>query len=540
MRERKPRGFWTKENCLKVAKLCNTRSDFQKKYPQAWKKCKENGWLEEAYSHMVVNTVIRGYWQNYDNCYNAAKQCTTASEFGKRFPQAHRVALRNKWTKDYTWFVSGFVLAIQKNSKWTYETCAEESKKYKTRSEFQKGTVGAYQKALRKGWLDDYVWLNRGLDIYGKPDCVYKYEFNDFNTIYIGRTINKRDRDRAHIFCINNDAVAKFANNNNIPVPEMKILADNLTIEEGQQLEDEWKNYYIKLGYNVLNKGATGKNKGSIGSIGGGKWNYETCYKEAQKYKTRKEFQNNNVSAYTRALQYKWLEDYTWFKPAQTGQTRWTRERCYEEAKRYIYTEDFRQLSKVAYNKSRKNGWQDDYVWLSNKPKQTKISNRVVFWTKDKCYEEAKKYKTRTEFQYAKGASAAYKKSVKNGWIKEYEWMQPKVKQNGYWNNYERCFNEAKKYKTRTEFQYAKGASRAYKYSVQNGWIDSFTWMQPKQKESGYWTKERCILESKKYQRKNDFRKKSPSAYTIAKRNGWYKDFIWLVDIRKRKQKVNI
>ena len=166
MRERKPRGFWTKENCLKVAKLCNTRSDFQKKYPQAWKKCKENGWLEEAYSHMVVNTVIRGYWQNYDNCYNAAKQCTTASEFGKRFPQAHRVALRNKWTKDYTWFVSGFVLAIQKNSKWTYETCAEESKKYKTRSEFQKGTVGAYQKALRKGWLDDYVWLNRGLDIY--------------------------------------------------------------------------------------------------------------------------------------------------------------------------------------------------------------------------------------------------------------------------------------------------------------------------------------------------------------------------------------
>ena len=113
--------------------------------------------------------------------------------------------------------------------------------------------------------------------------------------------------------------------------------------------------------------------------------------------------------------------------------------------------------------------------------------------------------------------------------------MIPKAKPNRYWDNYERCYEEAKKYKTRTEFQYAKGASRAYKYSVKNGWIDSFTWMSPKQKPNGYWTKERCILESKKYQMKKEFRNQSPSAYTISKRNGWYKDFTWLVSDKKGK-----
>lgn len=654
MSKRKPSGFWNKENCLEAALKCKTRTEFRTLYSRAWSVSKENGWLEDFYAHMESKTAVRGYWQDYDRCYNAAKQCVTASEFGKRFNQAYRVSLRENWRKDYTWFVSGFDLAIQKNAKWTYETCAEESKKYKTRSEFHKGAAGAYQKAFKKGWLDDYVWLNRGLEIYGSPDCVYKYEFKEYNAVYIGRTINRGDRHWAHIFGIDKDAVARFAYKHNIPVPEMEILAENITLEEGQHLEDEWVKFYKAQGFKVLNKAKTGKNKGSLGAIGWGKWTYETCYQEAQKYKTRKEFQRENVGAYTRALQYKWLDDYTWFKPAKTGQTRWTKQRCYDEAKKYFYIEDFRKLSTFAYEKSKKNGWLRDYEWLSskkfpshsqmiyndnrllwteekcyeeakkyvyiedfrrfsygaykksrkrgwlgnynwllnkpkqsktaqkqtlakssisstivplwskekcykeaqkyvyiedfrrfshgaykeaiksgwletydwlsNKPKQSKTLNSVLFWTKERCYEEAKKYKTRTEFQYAKGASTAYKISVKNGWIEEYEWMQPKAKPNGYWDNYKRCFEEAKKYKTRTEFQYAKGASRAYKYSVKNGWIDDFTWMQPKRKKHGYWTKERCFLEYKKYLNR-DFGRKSPSAYAISQRNGWLKEF---------------
>ena len=114
MCNRNHRGYWTKENCLKAAKLCNTRSDFKNLYSQAWRKCRENGWLDEAYSHMVIKTVVhRGYWQDYDNCFNAAKQCITASEFERKYPQAYRIARQKKWKKDYTWFVSGFDLAIQ-------------------------------------------------------------------------------------------------------------------------------------------------------------------------------------------------------------------------------------------------------------------------------------------------------------------------------------------------------------------------------------------------------------------------------------------
>ena len=40
-------------------------------------------------------------------------------------------------------------------SKWNHDTCLEESRKYKSRSEFSKKCSGAYNAALRNGWLDD-------------------------------------------------------------------------------------------------------------------------------------------------------------------------------------------------------------------------------------------------------------------------------------------------------------------------------------------------------------------------------------------------
>ena len=42
-------------------------------------------------------------------------------------------------------------------SKWNYDTCLEEARKYKSRGEFQKKCMGAYVAAFRNGWLDDCI-----------------------------------------------------------------------------------------------------------------------------------------------------------------------------------------------------------------------------------------------------------------------------------------------------------------------------------------------------------------------------------------------
>ena len=86
---------------------------------------------------------------------------------------------------------------------------------------------------------------------------------------------------------------------------------------------------------------------------------------------------------------------------------------------------------------------------------------------KETCYEEAKKYSTRNEFR--KGSSGAYAVARKNKWIDDYIWFEEIHKPMGYWNE-ETCYEEAKKYSTRTEFH--KGSSGAYAVARRNGWMD--------------------------------------------------------------------
>ena len=89
-------------------------------------------------------------------------------------------------------------------------------------------------------------------------------------------------------------------------------------------------------------------------------------------------------------------------------------------------------------------------------------------WNKETCYEEAKKYSTRTEFY--KGCSSAYTVARKNKWLDDYIWFVEVCKPIGYWTTYETCYEEAKKYSTRSEFK--KGCDRAYAVACKNGWMD--------------------------------------------------------------------
>lgn len=44
-----------------------------------------------------------GYWQNYDHCYEAAKECLYRSDFKRKYPQAYKTASKYGWIDDYDW-----------------------------------------------------------------------------------------------------------------------------------------------------------------------------------------------------------------------------------------------------------------------------------------------------------------------------------------------------------------------------------------------------------------------------------------------------
>ena len=446
----------------------------------------------------------------YESCYEEAKKYKTKVEFQKGSASAFKYANDKRILSDFIWLEE----LKKPNGYWTRERCEEEARKYHTKGDFLKGCSAAHHAAVVNGWLDDYDWLiDQRMDILkDKIDSVYVYIFEDTKAAYVGRTLMRRQkkRDSEHIFNLENDNVARYAKKHNVPVPPMKILESNLTLEEGLDREDFWRRWYEDHGYTMLNRLATGIGKGSLGGISHGKWNKKTCFEEAQKYKSASEFGKANGSAYDAARRNGWIKDYTWFEVL--WEPKWDKEACYKEAKKYKTRTEFQKGCASAYKKALERGWIEDYDWMP--PRQQKP---MGYWNNYvHCYEEAKRHKNRKQFQ--KNCQSGYNSALKHGWLNDYTWFNVKMK-NNYWNR-ETCYEEAKKYHSRSEF--GKHAVRAYELALSNGWIDAYTWFKPL---TGFWTYEACKAEAAKYEKRSHFKANSPGAYIKARINGWLNDF---------------
>ena len=218
----------------------------------------------------------------YDSCYKEARKYKTKTEFQRGSSGAYVYARENGYLSKFDWFDE-----IKKpNGYWTKERCEEESRKYQSKKEFVKGCSAAHHAAVVNGWLDEFIWLvDKRFDIIkGKVDSVYVYIFEETKTAYVGRTLIRRQkkRDKEHIFNIEADNVARYAKKIHVPVPPMIIIETNLTLEEGLDREDYWRKWYEQQGYTMLNRNATGKGKGSLGGISHGKWNRRTWESRGQ------------------------------------------------------------------------------------------------------------------------------------------------------------------------------------------------------------------------------------------------------------------
>jgi superfamily II DNA or RNA helicase len=143
------------------------------------------------------------------------------------------------------------------------------------------------------------------------------------------------------------------------------------------------------------------------------------------------------------------------------------------------------------------------------------------YWTKENCIAQAKNFNRIVDWQ--KTISTSYNVALKNGWLNECtEHMTAAQKSVGYWTK-ENCLKEAKKYNTRTDWQ--KKSAGSYDKALKNKWVDELsTHMIIKLKPRGYWTKEKCIEESKQYNTTREWKEKSGSSYTTARKNGWLEE----------------
>jgi len=394
---------WDYDSCYQEAKKYKSKSEFKSNARGAYEVALKNGWLDD-YTWFEKKW---GKW-DYDACYDEAKKYKSRSEFSKNSVGAYDVALRNGWLNDYTWFE-------KKWGKWDYDACYNEAKKYSNRRDFRVYSPHVYRISVILGWLNDYTWLEKYQSTTKNIYIVYCYKDEGTNTVYVGLTNNLRIRDLQHrrgnikhgerIY----DVLYKYYEIIGQPIPQPIILKENLYANEAQDFERYYVEYFKKEGWNVLNIAKAG----SLGALY--KWTEEKCYQEAKKYTSRGEFQKNSMGAYTAARKNGWLNDYTWFEQKIKPSGYWDYNACYNEARKYKSKSEFKSNARVAYKVALKNGWLKDYTWFE------RPSSHKKKWNYETCYQEAKKYTSRGEF--AKNARGAYEVALKNGWLEDYTWF---------------------------------------------------------------------------------------------------------------------
>ena len=234
------------------------------------------------------------------------------------------------------------------------------------------------------------------------------------------------------------------------------------------------------------------------------KWTKETILQEGRKYLSRVEWKNSSSGSYSIAGRNKWLDEACAHMTPFVREKKWTKEKCLEEAKKYKTIKEFVKHANGAYQICIREGYREAFDHMGK-------VDRTRKWTKESCFEEALKYQHRAEL--IKGAPGCYEALVKYGALED-ACAHMTVLWEKKWDA-ETALAEVKKYKTLREAK-TKSAS-AYNACVRLGLIEPLE-TTPHRKA---WTKEECHGVALKYKTRSEFAKNDGGAYNAAFKRKW-------------------
>jgi hypothetical protein len=160
---------WTKEKCEKEARKYKSRAEFHLKSPTAYRAGIKHDWLKELCKHMMVpdNRAHQRQVWNRESYVKEGKKYEFKTDFIKGSPGAYAACKRLNCVKEATGH-----LKVLLNRHWTKETCLAEAKKYTSRGAFATQSKGAYIFSGRKGWRKEIC-----------AHMISNFTFWDYNSI---------------------------------------------------------------------------------------------------------------------------------------------------------------------------------------------------------------------------------------------------------------------------------------------------------------------------------------------------------------------
>ncbi|MFA5586339.1 MAG: GIY-YIG nuclease family protein [Saccharofermentanales bacterium] len=244
----------------------------------------------------------------------------------------------------------------------------------------------------------------------------------------------------------------------------------------------------------------------------------------------------------------------------------WTFEKCREEALKYKYKIDFIKNSNGAYSSALKHKWLDDIC--SHMEILGNLKFRLVYsyefddnhvYVGLTCNEKRRNnqhFKTGPVYEhFTRTKSKPIRKILTDGYIEVKEsqrmekyWLDDYLSKGWIilnrsktgaigtdkliWTK-DKCQIESLKYNNKMDFY--KKSNGAYDSAYRNDWLnDICNHMLELKKEKNHWILDNCKKEALKYSNKNDFRKLSNGAYESARKNNWLNDICKHMEVLRK------
>ena len=355
--------------------------------------------------------------------------------------------------------------------KLTYEVCEKIAKQFTKKVDFEKFDASAYATSVRRGWIDD--WFDRKI----KPKNYWTYERCKEYAKQFKYMTQFRDSKQLNVY---------LKSKKNGWIKDWDWLINDLTeFDENAKIHLIYVYIFEKTNHFYVGR---------------------TMQLKQRDHAHRNKIRKRHGKIYLDAVQ------------------KHAADNSIEIPKPIVLEENLT----VSESKKQENYWLEEYKKKGMIPLNTaktgenysSIGGGRQKWTYDKVYEEAKKYQHRGDFY--NGSTQAYRVALKYIWIDDYTWMTPKCMPPNYWT-YERCKEEALKYKTKVDFK--NNSTLAYIASYKKGFFKDFNWfvkLEPYNKLN--YSKEYIYSELSKYNTIKDFYTANPNVYRYGLK--YYRDMV--------------
>lgn len=433
------RVYWTKEKCRDAALLFKTRTEFQRGEPSAYNRALQDGFLEEICQHMrpagsmhqralyayefTDNSVYIGLTYNYaerhrqhltDRRKRLWKKLQTKNF---RFVKFQVWMSKNKAAREEQKLVEQYLAGGWKVlnrikagglggtvRKWFRNTCRKEAQKYQTRAEFSRMANGAYEAAIKNGWLDEVCAHMRRQRVRKWTKELLAAEVRKFSVLSEFRSRSRSAYEAAiKLRCLRELTThlrRRVAKRKELAPPEDRKPC-SLTGPHG-------------AGRNPPRSSPQRLDSGQSKQKPSGFWTFERVKEEALKYASKKEFSKSANGAYDKAKRRKWIDSVCdHMRSSSKPRGYWdNKERVLTTAKKFRSRTEFTKCNGSAYYAAIRNGWLDEacaHMKFGKTPNGT--------WTKERLIQQARQYATREEFRGAH--VGAYHAAHRKGWLEE-------------------------------------------------------------------------------------------------------------------------